>query len=67
LFKKVVSDLRQYGVVQRAVLGVEIADISAQLAKEKDLKTLEGAYVANVNAGSAAEKAGIKEGDVIVM
>jgi S1-C subfamily serine protease len=47
-------------------LGVEIADITAQLAKEKDLKTLEGAYVANVNAGSAAEKAGIKEGDVIV-
>jgi Do/DeqQ family serine protease len=66
IVKKVVSDLRQYGVVQRAVLGVEIADISAQLAKEKDLKTLEGAYVANVSAGSAAEKAGIKEGDVIV-
>lgn len=66
IVKKVVSDLRQYGVVQRAVLGVEIADITAKLAKEKDLKTLEGAYVANVNPGSAAEKAGIKEGDVII-
>lgn len=65
IVQKVVSDIRQFGVVQRAVLGVEIADINNELAKEKSLKIYEGAYVARVVEGSAAEKAGVKAGDVI--
>ncbi|MDD2284422.1 MAG: Do family serine endopeptidase [Paludibacter sp.] len=65
IVQKVVSDIRQYGVVQRAVLGVEIKDIDGELAKEKKLNTFEGAYVANVVENSAAEKAGVKSGDVI--
>lgn len=65
IVQKVVSDIRQYGVVQRAVLGVEIGDITSELAKEKKLKTLEGAYVGKVVEDGAAAKAGIKEGDVI--
>lgn len=65
IVQKVVSDLRQFGVVQRAVLGVEIADINNELAKEKKLSVYEGAYVARVVENSAAEKAGMKEGDVI--
>ena len=65
IVQKVVSDIRQYGVVQRALLGVKIKDIDSKLAKEKKLKTLEGAYVEEVNNQSAAKSAGIKEGDVI--
>ncbi len=65
IVQKVVTDIRKYGVVQRAILGVEIRDIDSKLAKEKDLKTLEGAYVGKVNEQSAAKAAGIKEGDII--
>jgi serine protease Do len=61
IVKKVVADIRQYGVVQRAMLGVEISDINDKLAKEKGLKSLEGAYVGKVSDNSAAKKAGIKE------
>jgi serine protease Do len=65
IVKKVVGDLRQYGVVQRALLGVEISDINDKLSKDKNLKTLEGAYVGKVSDNSAAKKAGVKEGDII--
>lgn len=65
IVQKVVSDIRQYGVVQRAVLGVEIRDINGELAKEKNIKTFDGAYVANVVESSAADKAGVKAGDII--
>jgi len=65
IVQKVVSDIRQYGVVQRAVLGIEIRDIDSQLAKDKKLKTLEGAYVNKVADQSAAKSAGVKEGDII--
>ena len=65
IVSKVVADLREFGVVQRAVLGVQIRDIDDAFAKEKKLETLNGAYVAEVQSGSAAAKAGIKEGDII--
>lgn len=62
---KVIADLKEYGVVQRAVLGVQIHDITDEFAKKEGIKTLSGAYIANVTKGSSAEKAGIKEGDII--
>lgn len=65
IVQKVVADLRQYGVAQRAMLGVEIRDINSDLAKEKNLKTLEGVYIGKVTDNSAAQKAGVKEGDII--
>ncbi|HEY6914120.1 MAG TPA: Do family serine endopeptidase [Paludibacter sp.] len=65
IVQKVVADLRQYGVAQRAMLGVEIRDINSELAKEKNLKTLEGVYIGKVTDNSAAKKAGVKEGDII--
>jgi serine protease Do len=65
LVKKVVKDLAEYGAVQRALLGVSIMEINSSLAKEKGLKDVTGVYIASVNQGSAAEKAGLKEGDVI--
>ena len=66
LVKKVVGDLKEFGVVQRALLGVHIAEVTADLAKEKNLTVLEGVFVADVNPGSGAEEAGLKSGDVIV-
>ena len=66
LVSKIVRDLKEYGTVQRALLGVNIGDVNAQLAKEKGLDINRGVYVTNVNTGSAAEEAGLKEGDVIV-
>ena len=65
IVQKVVADLRQHGVVQRAVLGVQISDINDQLAKDKDLKTRDGAYVSKIENESAAKTAGMKEGDII--
>lgn len=66
IVSKVVTDLKQYGAVQRALLGVNIREMDSELAKEKNIKITEGIYVAGVNDRSAAMAAGIKEGDVIV-
>ncbi|MDL2262577.1 Do family serine endopeptidase, partial [Bacteroidales bacterium OttesenSCG-928-I21] len=65
IVSKVVADLKEFGTVQRALLGVSITDINNELAKEKNIKTMSGAYVAAVMEKSAAADAGIKEGDVI--
>lgn len=65
IVEKVVSDIKQYGIVQRAILGVQIQEITAELQKEKGLTTLQGAYIANVVQDGAAQKAGIKAGDVV--
>ncbi len=65
IVQKVVSDIRTYGVVQRAILGVQIQEITAELQKEKNIPTLKGAYIANVIKDGAAEKAGMKTGDVV--
>lgn len=66
LVKKVYEDLTQYGAVQRALLGINIVDVSAELAEREKLDVIRGVYVANVNPKSAADDAGLKTGDVIV-
>ena len=65
IVQKVVADIRKYGVVQRAVLGIQIRNINDSIAKAKNLKTMEGVYVNTVLQQSAAKKAGIKAGDII--
>lgn len=65
LAKKVVLDLKEYGAVQRALLGVRIAEITSELAQEKELNSTKGVYVAEVSPGSGAAQAGLKEGDVL--
>lgn len=62
---KIVTDLKQYGVVQRAQLGVIGGNINSQIAKQYDLKVTEGAFIADFSSTSAAKKAGLKVGDVI--
>ncbi len=66
IVSKIVRDIKEYGTVQRAILGVQLTNIDDQLAKEKDLNTLDGAYVAEVMNNSSAKEAGIKNGDIIV-
>jgi Do/DeqQ family serine protease len=66
IVEKIVTDLIEYGEVQRAILGVEIATVSAELAAELNLDEIEGVYVAGVRPDGAAKEAGIKEGDVII-
>ncbi len=66
LVEKVVSDLKEFGVVQRALLGINIRDVTAELSEEEKLGVLEGVYVINVQEGRAADEAGIENGDVII-
>lgn len=66
IVKKVVEDIREFGTVQRALLGVNIGDITAQLAKENNLESLEGVYVAGVSPNGAAREAGIRVGDIVL-
>jgi len=65
IVKKVVSDLVEYGTVQRAYIGVSIQDIDAKFAAAKNIKQLHGIYVNGISLGGSADDAGIKEGDVI--
>lgn len=65
IVEKVVADLREYGSVQRAVLGVQIADITSELQQRFNLSSLSGTLIAGVIQGSAADKAGLKPGDII--
>lgn len=72
LMNKVVSDLKEFGVVQRALLGVRGTDVLNYIDSEKskgnevDLGTVSGVYIADVDQNSTGEEAGLKKGDVIV-
>lgn len=66
---KVVSDIKEFGAVQRAVLGVMISDVAAAKEnnpeKTKSIKTQEGVYIGGFADRSPAKEAGVLEGDVI--
>jgi len=68
IVKKVVEDLIKHGEVQKALAGVEVIDLSQNVAKRLDLNlnNFEGVLVTKVNKGFAAQDAGIKEEDVII-
>ncbi len=66
IVKKVISDLKEYGKVQRGFLGVSIIDVSAGLAKQRNLDVNRGVLVDSLTEGGSAKAAGIKRGDVIV-
>jgi serine protease Do len=66
IVKKVVEDLREFGMVQRALLGVSISDIDARLANEKGFTSMQGVFVSGITESGAARDAGIREGDVIM-
>lgn len=62
---KVVADIKQYGAVQRAVLGVVGASINSELREKYDLKVNQGAVIVDFSDNSSAKAAGLKEGDVV--
>jgi Do/DeqQ family serine protease len=64
--KGVMDQLVKYGQVKRGVLGVNIYDVTPDVAKEFGLAEASGALVAGVTQGSAADRAGVKTGDIIV-
>ncbi|MBB4079634.1 Do/DeqQ family serine protease [Lewinella aquimaris] len=66
IVKKVAEDLREFGVVQRGLLGARIQQLNTAFAKTKDIDRDNGVYVAEVMDGSAAQEAGLQEGDVIL-
>ncbi len=71
IMNKVVADLKKYGTVQRALLGIAGTEVSNYIEQQKekgkdiDLGTVNGVYVSEVVADGAASEAGLKEGDVI--
>lgn len=65
IVSKVVNDLMKFGKVERGYLGITLADINADLAKEKNITITNGVYVDSVLGGSAAKEAGLKAGDII--
>jgi Do/DeqQ family serine protease len=65
LVRKVVDDLKEFGSVQRGLLGVRIRDVDAELADQQELTVVQGVFVTDVNSGSAADDAGMFPGDVI--
>jgi serine protease Do len=60
------TSLVQNGHVERGFLGVNIQELTPQLAKQFNLNTTQGALVSDVTPNSPAEKAGLKSGDVII-
>lgn len=66
IVKKVVEDLKNYGMVQRAYLGVIIREMNAELAGELQVDINEGVLIDRVGENSAAEDAGIKANDIII-
>ncbi len=63
--KSVIDDLMRFGEIRRGYLGVYIAPVTATVAKGTGLERPRGVLVTSVIAGRAADKAGLKEGDVI--
>ena len=55
-----------YGSLQRAYIGVAVAEMTEELAEQKGIDGLSGVYVVELYANSGAHKAGIKKGDVLL-
>lgn len=66
IMTKVVSDLKEFGTVQRAMLGIVGGTVTAELNEKENLGTVEGVYVSEVTEDGAAKSAGIEKGDVII-
>lgn len=66
IVRKVVNDIREYGFVQRAWMGIGIKDINDISSKNLNLKYVSGVAVDLVEKDGAAQKADIRSGDVII-
>ena len=66
IVKRVASDLIDFGSVKRAVLGITMQPIDKKIQEDLKLNSMNGVYIVEVSKGSAAEEAGLKQGDVII-
>lgn len=66
LVHKVIHDLKDYGTVQRGLLGVTIENIDDQKSKEYGLARVAGVFISNTSKDGAADLAGLKAEDIIV-
>jgi serine protease Do len=66
LASKVVRDLKEYGTVQRAFIGVNISDLNQRLADDLDVNVNAGVYIGGLSENGAAEEAGLEKGDIIL-
>lgn len=65
LVRKIIKDLRDFGQVQRGLLGAYITDVTATVAEEKRLSEVAGVLITRIAEDSGADNAGLEEGDVI--
>ena len=66
IVKKIVGDLIDFGSVKRAKLGVAMTPVTQESADKMKLSSLDGVYINEVSKGGAADKAGVKEGDILL-
>lgn len=66
IVKKITDDFIEYGEVRRAMLGVSMTEINAELASRLGLSEVEGVYIAEVQNGGVADRAGIRQGDILL-
>lgn len=66
LVRKVIRDIRDFGVVQRGILGVSIDKVTDNTAKRLSLKNVKGVLITGVTLGGGADDAGMEKDDVVV-
>ena len=66
IVKKIAYDLMDFGSVKRAVLGISMKPIDNKIAEDLKLSSRNGVYISEVSPSGAADKAGIKAGDVLI-
>lgn len=66
LAAKVAADLQLYGYVQRGYLGVQVTEVDANVAQQTGARDIKGLYVARVVPDCASDRAGIRQGDIIL-
>jgi Do/DeqQ family serine protease len=66
IVQKVAADLREFGIVQRAFIGVRITEVNEEVAEDAGLQNVEGVLVSDLMESGAAAEAGIQSGDVIL-
>ena len=64
--RKVVDDLKEFGQVQRALIGVNIQDVTSEVAEKQNLSEVKGILVSGIVEDGSAQAAGMKENDVII-
>ncbi len=66
LVSKVINDLKNYGVVQRGLLGIDMVEVNSSIKEKFGLDEIKGVYINRVEQGSGAAEAGLREEDILL-